>query len=123
MISKLDIADAQKEMTEKIFLGLDGSCYLKDIAVGIRNHALLGPCITAKVAANFVIASRAQAFIQGFDFVAPFHIREVCRSVFEHTFVFKSELPFTSPLIQAQCKGLRTIDILEDVLTQTPPPV
>ncbi|BCD68895.1 MoxR family ATPase [Nitratiruptor sp. YY09-18] len=110
--SKEEILQA-KEAAMKVFIDDALKRYILDMVFATREHPKIMHGSSPRGSIDLMRAAKAKAYMKGASHVTPQEILEVAKPVLRHRIILSYE---------AKAKGLRSDDLLEEILTKVPIP-
>ncbi|GFE58341.1 MoxR family ATPase [Geobacter sp. AOG1] len=91
LVSADDILAARQAVKEKVYLSDKVTDYIYAIVTATRNHHLLLSGISTRGGINIAEAARANAYLEGREYVVPEDVREVAVAVGSHRLICRPE--------------------------------
>jgi MoxR-like ATPase len=88
---RADILAARKAVVENVYLSSKVVDYIHAIVMATRDHAMIQTGLSTRAAISLAQASRAAAFLEGRDFVAPDDVRGIALPVCSHRLVVRGD--------------------------------
>lgn len=86
-----DIQAARQTVREEVYLSAKVVDYIHGLVAASRRHPMIQTGLSTRAAINLAQASRAAAFLEGRDFVAPDDVKGLVRAVCAHRLVMRPE--------------------------------
>jgi len=86
-----DILEARRAVAQDVYLSETVVNYIYSLIAATRSHSMIRIGLSTRAAINLAQASRAAAFLDGRDFVAPDDVRAVAPAVCAHRLVMRPE--------------------------------
>ncbi len=112
VISTQALLEAQRSVRERVFLSEKVTDYLYRIVAATRRHPLILSGLSTRAAINLAEASRANAYLQGRDYVIPEDVKELALPVGGHRLIVASDR-----------EGFNKEQLLRSILKEIPVPL
>jgi MoxR-like ATPase len=86
-----DILEARRAVSRDVYLSESVVSYIHALVSATRCHAMIRTGLSTRAAINLAQSSRAAAFLEGRDFVAPDDVKGVAAAVCAHRLVMRTE--------------------------------
>lgn len=104
------------EFTSKVFVDESIMEYIVDLAEATRKHERVALGVSPRGEVALLYASRAEAAINGKDYVTPDHVKSVAKLVFNHRIILRGGS--MNPLKSRD----EVLEILDEILEEVPAP-
>jgi len=101
-------------IADRVHAEVSLTTYIAQLAAATRDHPQLRLGVSTRGAVALLRSARALAAMRGQTYITPDHVKHMVRPVFGHRMLLTPE---------AELKRLSTDDILDELMTEVPPPV
>jgi MoxR-like ATPase len=109
----LELLQQSRQTLEQLAVREEMLGYILDIVRATRTHEAILMGAGPRATQSLLTASRAQAALQGNDFVSPDHVRAMVNPVLEHRLILRPEY---------EIEGLSIAEVLQQILQNVPVP-